>query len=222
MSFTTTTTFMNLVLPIPTQEIGPDWAEELNTAFEVIDSHNHASGNGVKVTPAGLNINTHLDFQESKAYNLFSTQYDDMDTPLSGASNANSVSVSGGNLYFTNGSGISVQITSGGSVVSVPTSTDSFEYTTANNDLTIDPSDTFVVIALDTTSSRTVTLPLASAVATGRIYVLKDATGDSNTNPASFEAAGSDLIDGEATQTLQSDYGSIMVIGDGVSNWRII
>lgn len=222
MALTVTTPFMNLELPVPTQQLGPDWAVELNAALDLVDSHNHTSGQGVQIPTAGLNINAHLSFDGYKATDLFSTQYELQSVPLTGASNANSVSVSSGNLYFTNGSGTSVQITSGGSVVSVPASTNSLEYSTANSDLTIDPTDTFVTIAVDTTSSRTITLPLASAVATGRFYVIKDATGDSETNPLSLEAAGSDVIDGEVAQELRSSYGAIWAQSDGVSNWVII
>ncbi len=217
-----TTPFMNLEIPTVSVTIGPDWATELNAAFDLIDAHNHASGNGVPIPVAGLNINANLSFDGNKAYDLFSTQYEAISVPLTGASNANSVSVSGGNLYYTNGSGVSVQITSGGSVVSVPASTNTLEYSTLAGNLTIDPSDTFVTIATDTTSSRTVTLPLASAVATGRFYVIKDSSGNSNANPLTLAAAGSDLIDGEVDQTLQSDYGSIWVQSDGVSKWDIL
>src|SRR6185369_1236390 len=115
-----TTPFMDLELPTVSVQIGPAWADELNAALEIIDSHNHTSGSGVQIPTAGLNINANLSTNGYKIYDLFSTQYDPVTVPLTGASNANSVSVSGGDLYFTTGSGISVQITSGGSVVSVP------------------------------------------------------------------------------------------------------
>lgn len=213
------TSFMNLDLPTPTITLGPEYAEMLNQAFEVIDSHTHTSGSGVPVPTAGLNINAHLPFNGYKAYELFSTQFDPVNVPLTGASNANSVSVSAGNLYFTNGSGISVQITDGGSVVSVPAQLQTLEIVSVTTNLTINSSDTFVFLNVDTTSSRTITLPLASSVATGRIYYIKDETGDSNTNPVTIDASGSDLIDGEANQTLASDYGCVGYISNGVNSW---
>lgn len=213
---------MNLELPVVTETLGPTWASELNAALEIIDEHDHSSNKGVKITPAGLNINANLDFNEYKIYDLLSTQYTAPAAALTGASNANSVSVFGGNLYFTNGSGTAVQITSGGSVVTVAAATDTFEYSTTSGNLTIDASDTFVTVSVDTTSSRTITLPLASAVATGRFYIIKDATGDSNANPMTIAAAGSDLIDDAASQVIQSDYASMWLQSDGVSNWRIL
>jgi hypothetical protein len=130
------------------------------------------------------------------------------------------VSVSAGDLYFTNGSGISVQITSGGSIVATPGQVQTLEYTVVNTNLTISSSDTFVFLSVDTTSSRTITLPLASSVASGRIYYVKDATGNSNANVLTVDASGADLIDDAADLDIQSDYASVGFISDGVSNWR--
>lgn len=216
------TNFMNLDLPTVSVTLGPEWASDLNEALEVIDEHDHTSGKGKRVPTAGININAHLDFNEYKAFDLYSAQFDDQVTPLSGASNASSVSVSSGNLYYTNSSGVAVQITSGGAVVSTPGSVETLEYTTVNGDLTIDPNDDFVFLDVDTTSSRTITLPLASAVSEGRIYAIKDATGDSNTNPMTIAAAGSDEIDTEASVTVESDFACIWVISNGVDKWSIL
>lgn len=211
--------FMNLQLPTVSVTLGPEWAVEINEALEAVDAHTHTSGSGVQIPTAGLNINAHLDFQGYKAYDLFSTQFDPVNVPLTGASNANSVSVSAGNLYFTNGSGISVQITSGGSVVSTPAQVENLQYDTVASNLTIGASDNYVFLAVDTTSSRTITLPLASSVATGRIYYIKDATGDSNTNPITVDASGSDLIDGAADVDLYSNYSCTGFISNGVDAW---
>lgn len=216
-----TTPFMNLSLPVVSQTLGPEWAVEVNAAFEVIDGHTHTSGSGTQIPTAGINFNAHVPFNGYKAYELFSTQYDPVLVPLTGASNANSVSVSGGNLYYTNGSGISVQITSGGAVVSTPAEVQALNVTSISGNLTIDPSDEFVFINVDTTSSRTITLPLASAVTTGRIYYVKDETGDSNTNPITVQAAGSDIIDGEASIEQASNFGCNGYISNGVDSWSI-
>jgi hypothetical protein len=213
---------MNLDLPVPTQTLGPLWATELNDALDVIDSHDHTNGKGVQIPTSGLNINANLDFNGYKPFDLLSTQYALQNSTLTGASNANSVYVVSGNLYYTNGSGIAVQVTSGGSVVSTPANTVSLEYISVNTNLAINPSDTFVTLGVDTTASRTITLPLASAVVTGRIYIIKDATGDSNANPITLDADGSDQIDGAASQNLSSDYGAWMVQTDGVSNWSFV
>lgn len=216
------TNFMNLELPTVSVTLGPEWAEELNAALETIDSHDHSSGKGTKVPVSGIDINANLNFQNKKAYNLFSTQYQEVSVVLTGASNADSVSAFDGDMYWTNGAGNSVQITSGGSVVTSPGTVQSLERTPINTDTTISPSDTFVMLAVDTTSSRTITLPLASSVASGRIYCIKDESGMSNTNPLTIDTQGGDTIDLAASQSLISNFGCIWVSGDGLSNWSII
>lgn len=210
---------MNLDLPTVLGTLGPEYAEDNNTAFEVIDEHDHTSGKGKKVPVAGIDINANLNFQNKKPYNLFSAQFTNVPTVLTGASNANSVSTYNDDLYFTNGAGISVQITSGGSVVSVPASLETLAVTSINSNLTIGPADPFVFIAVDTTSSRTITLPLASSVSTGRIYVIKDASGVCNTNPMTINVQGADTVDGETTLNLDSNYSSTWFISDGVASW---
>lgn len=216
-----TTSFMNLELPTPAVTLGTLWAEQLNSALELVDSHDHTSSKGKQIPVEGLDINDNLDFDGNKIFNLFSSQYDPVLTPLTGASNANSVSVSGGDLYYTNGAGVSVQITSGGTVVTSPGTVTSLETTSIAGNLTISPSDTFVYIIVDTTSSRTVTLPAASSVSAGRIFIVKDKDGMTNTNPMTVARSGSDLIDGATSYTVNSNYATKWFVSDGVSNWYV-
>jgi len=215
------TPFMNLDLPTVSVTLGPDWATDLNTAIETIDSHDHTSGNGAQIPTSGININANLDFNDFSATDLLSTKFTSQGSPLSGASNANSVSVSSGNLYYVNGSGVSVQITSGSSLSSTPSSLSTVEYQSVTSNLVIGSGDSFSYLAVDTTSPRSITLPLASAVDTGRVYIIKDISGQSNTNNITVTAAGSDVIDGSATATLDSNFGSIFLVGDGSGNWYI-
>lgn len=213
---------MNLDLPTPTVTIGPDWAEQLNTVFEVVDEHDHTSGKGKQIPTSGININANLSFEGYKPYNLLSVQLNSNSSSLSGASHANSVFVQSNNLWFTNGSGTAIQLTSGGSIVSTPSSVETLEYTSVNSNITIDPSDTFVFIAVDTNASRTITLPLASAVTEGRIYAIKDETGLANANPITVAAAGSDEIDGEVSLELDSNFGCTWLISNGVDGYLVL
>ena len=66
----TTTPNMNLDLPVVSVTEGPDWATLLNSAFQTLDIHDHSSGLGVKITPAGINIATDLPFNSRGATNL--------------------------------------------------------------------------------------------------------------------------------------------------------
>jgi len=213
------TNYMNLTLPTVSVTLGPDYATENNEAFEAIDAHDHTSGKGIPVPTSGLNINANLNFQSKKAYSLYSTQFVDQVVALTGASNARSVSSTDGDLYYTNSSGNSIQITSGGSLVAAPGATTALEVLAVNTNLTISAGSTAVVLLVDTTSSRTITLPLASTVAAGRIYTIKDASGLTNTNPMIIAVQGSDTVDGLTTDTMASNYGANMYIGDGALTW---
>lgn len=215
------TNFMNLNLPEVLVDLGPEWATEINTALETVDAHDHSSGKGTKVKVAGMDINAALNFQNNKAYNLFSTQYQAVTSVLTGATNAQSLSVFSGNLYYTNAAGLAVQLTSGGSIVSTPAALQSVETTLVNTNLIIAPSDTFVYLIVDTTSSRTITLPLASGVSSGRIYIVKDASGLSNTNPITVQTSGADLIEGASTFTIDSNRSSTWIIGNGTATWYV-
>lgn len=215
------TPFMNLDLPTPSVTLGPEWATELNTAIETIDSHDHTSGKGTQIPAAGLNINGDLDFNSNKPFNLMSTQFDDQSVTLTGASNAGSIYTVSGDLYYTNSSGIAVQLTTGGTLNSSPGSAQVFETQAVSSNLSISNADTFVYLIVDTTASRAITLPLASSVTAGRIYVIKDASGQSEANNITLNVSGSDTVDGSSSQTLDSNYGSWTIVGDGTDSWYI-
>ncbi len=215
------TTFLNLDLPTVSVTLGPTWASQVNAAFEVIDSHDHSSGKGVQVPTAGLNINASLDFNEFGALNLRLVSFEQRVSSPSGSEFAAACSVFKGDLYYTNTSGVPVQLTTGGSIVSTPGNAQIFETQDVSSDVIISPSDTFVYLIVDSTAPRNITLPSASSVTAGRIYVVKDSDGQSNTNNITVTAAGSDLVDGAASQALDTDYGSWMLVTDGATNWYI-
>jgi len=213
----------NMILSLPTVSVtpGPLWSQIINTALETIDAHDHSSNKGARITPAGLNINDTLNIKNNIFYNFQAIRFQEQGAALSGSSNANALHSVNGNLYFTSGSGTAVQITSGGSIVSSPGSASIFETTAVSTDLTIGNSDTFVYLIIDTSASRDITLPLASGVSSGRIYILKDSTGTSEDNNITVNIQGSDTIDGQSSQILNSNYGSWTIIGDGTSKWYI-
>lgn len=215
------TTFLNLILPVPTVTLGPAWASQINTAFEVIDAHDHSSGKGVRIPTAGLNINADLDFNENAALDLELANLIDRDSSPTGSAFATSVSVFDGDLYYTNASGVAVQLTTGGSIVAPPGNAQVFEFQNVTSDLVISSASDIVYLAVDTSIARTITLPLASSVSAGRIYVIKDRSGQANSNPITLAVTGSDLVDGQSSQTFNSDYGTWMIVGDGSASWYI-
>jgi hypothetical protein len=135
MATTTTTTLMSLVLPIPgpAGELGPTWATDLNTAFGLVDTHDHSSGKGSRITPSGLNINQDLDISTYNLKQVGSSRYVNQGSPLAGTLDKSCVYVSGGNLYYNNSSGTAIQLTSGGAinVASVGTITGDYSSTSA-------------------------------------------------------------------------------------------
>jgi len=105
-----------MILRIPTVGVdsGPDWANNINASLSTIDLHDHSSGKGVKITPNGLNISSNLSFNSNSATTLRSVNFSSQSATLADFA---SVYVVGNDLWFTNGGGVPVQITSGGSIV---------------------------------------------------------------------------------------------------------
>ena len=106
---------MGLPNPVPGVDPGPDYALNLQTCLSTIDGHNHASGSGVQINPNGININSALPFNGNPAtlfgYLGISPQGVGVATPIN-----DSLYCSGVDLYFQDGNGNPIQITSGGSV----------------------------------------------------------------------------------------------------------
>jgi hypothetical protein len=215
------TTFLGLDLPTVSVTVGPLWASKVNAAFDIIDLHDHTSSKGVQVPTSGLNINADLSFNGFRASSLLSSKYNSNASTLVGATNANSVYVKSGDLYFTNSAGTAIQITSGGAIVSTPASINTFEVQPVSSNIVISPASTFSYLTVDTTASRTVTLPLAANVATGRLYVIKDVSGLANTNNITILTQGSDTIEGASSFVINSNDASVWVIGNGVAKWHI-
>lgn len=111
-----TTPNMNLVLPTVTVTLGPEWAELLNTALTRVDEHDHTSGLGKRITPAALNINGDLTVNTNHITDLKSVRFTDQAAVLAEPDDLRSVYAVAGDLYWNNGSGTPVQITSGNSV----------------------------------------------------------------------------------------------------------
>ncbi len=51
---------MSLIVPVPGSQMGPDWANNLNSSLTILDQHSHVGGSGVQITPSAININTTL------------------------------------------------------------------------------------------------------------------------------------------------------------------
>lgn len=103
---------MQLPIPVVGQEPGPDYAKDINTALTLLDNHNHTSGSGVQITPAGINVNTSLTMNNNSLINVGAvTLTAQTTTPAS-----ISLYALANDLYFIDGTGAQIRITQSGSV----------------------------------------------------------------------------------------------------------
>ncbi len=207
---------MNLDKPVPGITSGPTWAEMINDAFDLVDSHDHSSGKGVKINPSGMNINADLEFNGNDATELRTTRFESQAAPLSGGSEVGQLYRVGGDLYWNNGSGAQVQVTSGTGVVA--NISNAFSTATPGAyPYTVTGGDVQKVLLVDTNSNRTLNLPAATTVV---LFMVKDATGLAGTNSITVARNGSDTIDGAgANKVLNQNYGTWLFVSDGVNNW---
>jgi hypothetical protein len=110
---------MTLPIPIPGTTPGPDYATDLNSCLTLIDSHDHSLGQGVQITPAGLNINTDLSIGNNDLTDLQSivfTNQTNVDTLQALYVATGSEVPTTNDLWYNDGNGNKIQITSGGTV----------------------------------------------------------------------------------------------------------
>ena len=113
-----TTPNMGLIQPVvgPNGTPSPTWATDLNINSQTLDSHNHTPGQGVPITPAGLNISSDLSFLSNNATNLRSTRYIPISLGTLTGADVGCIVVSGVDLYYVDENGNQIQITANGGV----------------------------------------------------------------------------------------------------------
>lgn len=195
----------NMAMPVPVVGVdpGPTYATDLNTCLGIVDAHDHSVGNGVKITPSGINISSDLSFNTtSSATNLYKAAFTSQAAALTGT---NFLSFIGGNLYVNDSSGNQIAITSGGGVAGSPGSIGSltapaaatysagsklFTWTSAatkaaamdNGAVTIRETDVAsakgITIKSPTALGADYNLTLFAALPASTMYVSCDATGN--------------------------------------------
>lgn len=108
----TTTPNMGLTQPTVGVDTGVTWEQAINSNSTTIDQHNHSSGNGVPITPSGISINASLPFGNNPATALQAAVFQSQPS----LATLKAVYVIGNDLYYNDGAGNIVQITSGGTV----------------------------------------------------------------------------------------------------------
>ncbi len=217
-----TTPYMNLSIPDVGVTIGPLWATMNDAAFEAIDAHDHSSGKGVRVTPAGINVNADLDCGSNNLTSVRSLRLDNQGTALAGVSDVSCFYSLNGDAYWRNASGADIRLTIGGLVNAGAASVVTHSQLSVASNIAISAGDSYVTYLVNTSSARTITLPAANAVGAGRYYTFIDTSGSSETNAITIARTGTDLINGlGASFTLAINRGVWTFESNGGTNWYV-
>lgn len=207
---------MNLSLPTVGITAGPTYATQLNTALEAVDAHDHTSGKGVQIPSAGININADLAFN---SYGITALKFLGLETQSTAPSTNKSVYVDNSNdLYYKNASGVSVQLTNGGSINSVGSGIITYSSIGAYP-YPVVVGDAQKILGVDTSAARTINLP---AAVNAMWFGIKDITGTANTYNITVDANGTDTVDGAGTHTIDENSASRIFISDGVNKWFVV
>lgn len=226
MPTTQTSPNMNIVVPVPLAELGPQWATDLQTAlFTVIDQHDHTAGKGVRLTPPSLNINADLTFNSFNATALRSDRFTSQAAALNlGADIACLYSVNNGgsalgDAFWNNTAGTAIQLTRNG----LPALSPVLNYRNASGSFNVTAAEISTEIAVNTVGGgATCNLPAANTVPAGRGFLLADYLGSSQANAINAVPSGTDKLNGtNATLPLQQNFGIWQVLSDGSANWTI-
>ena len=109
---------MNLPIPVPGVDSGLVWETSLVSCLNLIDQHMHSPGYGVTVNQSGISLTGPLSLSSQNLTNVGSVVLTQLASPIS--SSILSVLYSGngatGDLYYNDGAGNQIRITSGGAV----------------------------------------------------------------------------------------------------------
>ncbi len=120
MANTTDSQYMDLPIPVPTVQTGPQYANDVNQCLTLIDQHNHAPGYGNLIPSNGINLNADLPFNSFNATGLRSARFTVQGSLLSAATDIGCIYVSGSDLYYRDISGNNVRMTASGAVAGTP------------------------------------------------------------------------------------------------------
>lgn len=180
MATTTTTPLMNLVLPVVGSQVGPTWATNLNTAFDVIDTHDHTTGKGSKIPISGLNINADLNLSDKGVYNVGYSRHTNLTSPLSAVTYPTTINTAAGELYYNDAAGNQIQLTSMGGINLASLGTIGGDYSTSTASLayaSISSLFTFTSSAGVYAKINTGDLKIYERVSSGKSVEIKTITG---------------------------------------------
>lgn len=180
-----TTPYMNMTLPTVTVTLGPLYATENNAAFNVVDSHDHTSGQGIQIPTAGIALDADLTFGSYNAITLRSTRYTAQASPLGLVTDIGCIYVSGVDMWFNDGNGVQIQLTASGALnaasiggiggdyatstasVAYSDSTKTFKFLQDTNKSSLLDTGTILLRRTDVTSSAATTIRANTSLTVG-------------------------------------------------------
>lgn len=219
----TTDPVTGILIPTPEADPGPDYAQHISDALLSLAHLTHTGAShldGYQIPAAGINFNGDISAQSNNLTSLRTTRYTSQSATLGGVGDVNCVYFVNGDAYVNNGSGTPVKLTNGGVINA--TTTNNYTSLTVSVNHTVNASDSEAVFNYKSYSgAKTFTLPLASTVQAGRFYYIKDQSGIAASNNITVQGSGSDTVDNSANYVIRVNFGAVLVMSDGVSNWQI-
>jgi hypothetical protein len=114
------TPYMSMDLPVVSATLGPAWASKINAALQLNDAHDHSTGKGVPVRPAGMYMDADLDFRGTNPKNMRSARFQLLSSLIGGVDDICCLYFKGADLYVNDSAGNQIQITSGGGIIGTP------------------------------------------------------------------------------------------------------
>lgn len=68
---------------------------------------------------------------------------------------------------------------------------------------------------------NTISLPTIGAFLQGQYVTIKDSSGTAGANNLTIDANGTDTIDGAGTYVINTNYGFVSLMSDGISEWQV-
>lgn len=225
---------MNMPVPVVGVDPGPDWANNINASLNVVDSHNHGAGQGVQITPSGLNINSSLTFKGNDATDLNSAIFTAVNSPLSGGAYIGCIYVSGKDLYYNDEDGNQIRITASGNVnagagsitglpsgtASAAFSTNTFTFQSATNtpaNMAVGP----LIIGANVASSKTVTIAPSNTLAANYELTLPAALPSTPNSIQASDASGNLSFIAPDNSSFGVSGGTFEVLDGGISTAKL-
>lgn len=204
---------------------GQDYATLVSNALTAISAHTHtgAPTDGKQISSAGININANLSVNNNDLTNVNALRFTNNSGVLVSSFDVNEFYVVNGNVYFNNAGGTAVQITAGSSLNIAPSIYNlTYSTTSVSANLAILPSQTYSYFNV-TSTPIIFTLPSANSVAPGTFYIIKDATGRAAVGniTVNISVGSGNTIDGSTSYIINVNYGCLILITDGISNWNV-